>query len=156
MLKSDSVRTDRAPDAEKALHFHMRVHPGPYIVSVSDPGRSVAVSLDGQQWKRHEGGQEIALGKLPMTNGVIELWLDACYRDPVSAGPVYFDYVRLMPAPDAAGIERLFAAAQQKAAKLAHGTSTDTRVGVAVNGPRFSGGTNWPVRCGLRSLERRL
>jgi hypothetical protein len=77
VLKSDSVRADRAPDAEKALHFRMRVHPGPYIVSVSDPGRSVAVSLDGQQWKRHEGGQEIALGKLPMTNGVIELWLDA-------------------------------------------------------------------------------
>ena len=150
VLKSDSVRANRAPDAEKALHFRMRVHPGPYIVSVSDPGRSVAVSLDGQQWKRHEGGQEIALGKLPMTNGVIELWLDACYRDPVSVGPVYFDYVRLMPAPDAAVIERLFAAAQHKATKLARGTRTDTRVvAVAVNGPGFSGGTNWPVRCGL-------
>ena len=149
VLKSDSVRADRAPDAQKALHFRMSVHRGPYSVIVSDPGRSVAVSLDGKEWKHHEGGQEIELGTLPMTNGVVEFWLDACYRDPVSAGPVYFDYIRLVPVPDGAANDRLFAAARHKPTRLAHGASAETKVTVSVSAPRFAGGTNWPVRCGL-------
>ena len=102
VLKSDTVREDSSPDHDRALHFRGPVHPGPYRIRISDPGASVAVSLDGRSWKRYEGGSEIDLGTRDLDDGVVEFWLDACYRDPVSVGPAYFDYVRLSPAKDAA------------------------------------------------------
>src|SRR5262249_44040789 len=111
VLKSDSVRENRAPDVTRALHFRMRAHRGPYRTILNDPGRAVAVSLDGVSWTRYEGGEEAQIGILPAADGCIEFWVDACYRDPVSVGPVYFDYVRLVPEDDAAADERLFSAA---------------------------------------------
>jgi hypothetical protein len=65
VLKSDTVKDDTSPDAMLALHFRMKVHSGPYRVSISDPGRAVAVSLDGKSWKRYEGGRE-ATRKCPL------------------------------------------------------------------------------------------
>lgn len=149
VLKSDTVKDDRSPDPMRALHFRMKVHAGPYRATISDPGRAVAVSLDGKSWKRYEGGREAELGVLPMKDGVIELWIDACYRDPVSVGPVYFDYVRLVPEDDPATDERLFLAAQRKPPGTVRGSADERRVSVTVRAPQFAGGANWPVRCGI-------
>lgn len=148
VLKSDSIRADRSPDANLALHFRMRAHSGPFDVTISDPGRAVAVSLDGKSWTRHAGGREIVFKNVPISDGVVEFWLDACYRDPVSAGPAYFDYVRLMPTEQAASVDELFAAARRKPAPAR--IALDKRsLPVAVQAPQFAQGSNWPVRCGV-------
>lgn len=149
VLKSDSVREDRAPDRRRALHFRMKLHPGTYHAILNDPGRAIAVSLDGRNWRRHEGGQEADLGTLSAAGGWLEFWVDACYRDPVSVGPVYFDYVRVFPAEDPASVERLFLAARRKPAVPTRGSVEDKKVRVRFQAPRFAGGANWPVRCGL-------
>ena len=57
VLKSDSILQDRAPSFEKALHFRVQAHRGPYRAILNDPGRAVAVSVDGKTWKRFDGGQ---------------------------------------------------------------------------------------------------
>ncbi len=149
VLKSDSVRSDRAPDAVRALHFRTKVHPDPYTVSVGDPGRPVAVSLDGKTWQRGEGGDEIELGVLPLADGVVELWIDACYADRIKTGPAYFDYVRLLPAVNKSENQRLFAAARKKPAQLSRGKAEETKVPVTIDAPGFAGATFWPARCGL-------
>jgi hypothetical protein len=148
-LKSDSIKDDRSPDVSRALHFRMKAHAGPYRVTMNDPSRAVAISLDGKTWSRHEGGREADLGVMAARDGIIEFWLDACYRDAVNAGPVYFDYVRLMPedVPDAD--ERLFQAARRKAPSQVRGSVEQKRVQIKVRAPQFAGGAKWPVRCGL-------
>jgi hypothetical protein len=41
-------------------------------------------------------GREAEIGVLPVKDGSIGLWMDACYREPVSEkAPVFLDYVRL-------------------------------------------------------------
>ncbi len=132
VLKSDTIREDRAPDFNRSLHFRMKVHAGPYRAIMNDPGRAVAVSVDGQTWKRYEGGEEAELGTLPVKNGTLELWVDACYRDPVSVGPVYFDYVRLFAKDDKASDDRLFKAAYHIPAPLARGSVDEKKVPVKV------------------------
>jgi hypothetical protein len=149
VLKSDSVREDRRPDLSRALHFRMQGRRGPYRAWMNDPGRAVAWSRDGTTWQRHNPGQEIDLGVFPDVSGTIEFWLDPCYRDSVSAGPVYFDYVRLYPTEDPAAAERLFEAARWKAATLTKGAVDERTVNVTVSAPPFAHGANWPVRCGL-------
>ncbi len=149
VLKSDTVREDRAPDFSRALHFRMSVHAGPYHAIMNDPGRAVAVSVDGKTWKRYDGGEEAELGVLPASNGVIELWVDACYRDAVSAGTVYFDYVRLFARDDPASDDRLFQAAFHKPPVPTRGSVDEKHVAVKVQAPVFAAGTNWPVRCSL-------
>jgi hypothetical protein len=144
VLKSDTTKEDRAPDAARAIHFRMKVHRGPYRAIMNDPGRAVAISLDGQSWKRYEGGQEIELGTLPAAGGFIELWVDACYRDPISTGPVYFDYIRLFPKDDPAADERLFQAAHHVTPTPTRGSVGDKSVPI-----HFSAPAAWPVRCGL-------
>jgi hypothetical protein len=148
VLKSDAVRDDRSPDFGRALHFRMKIHPGPYRAILNDPGRAVAVSVDGKTWRRFAGGQEAELGVLPVRDGVLELWVDACYRDPVSVGPVYFDYVRLLPEDDPASDERLFRSAYRKPEPPKTKVEL-VRVPVKVEAPMFAGGANWPVRCAI-------
>jgi hypothetical protein len=149
VLKSDTVTTDRVPDPARALHFRMETRPGPYTVKIGDPGRAVAVSLDGVNWKRHEGGAEIDLGARPMSDGVIELWIDACYRDRISTGPVYFDYVRLEPTLQPPSVERLFAAARQKPPQVTRGAAEERRVPLTLDGVAAEADQPWPVRCGV-------
>jgi hypothetical protein len=149
VLKSDSVREDRSPDRADALHFRMQGRRGPYRAWMNDPGRAIAWSRDGNRWQRHAAGQEIDLGVFPEENGVIEFWLDACYRDPLSAGPAYFDYVRLHPVDDQAAAERLFQAARWKSTIPNRGSVDERVTNVAVSAPLFAHGHNWPVRCGL-------
>jgi hypothetical protein len=149
VLKSDSIKEDRAPDAARALHFRMKVHPGPYRAIMNDPGRAVAISLDGKTWKRFEGGQEIELGVMPAQDGFLELWVDACYRDPVTVGPVYFDYIRLYPKDDPAADERLFNAAHHVTPVLTRGSVDEKTVAIHFDAPVFGSGAAWPVRCGI-------
>jgi len=149
VLKSDSVLADRAPDENRALHFRTRLRPGSYTVILNDPGRAVAISRDGKTWKRYAGGAEADLGTFAAPDGQIEFWLDACYRDPVSAGPAYFDYIRVFPADDKAAADRLFHAARQNPPPAPHGSAEEWRVEVTAHAPVHPGATRWPVRCGL-------
>jgi hypothetical protein len=149
VLKSDTVPEDGSPDRHRALHYRGHAHPGPYRVRVSDPGRSVALSLDGKTWQRYDGGAEIDLGTRDLKDGVVEFWLDACYRDPVSVGPAYFDYVRLSPAKDARAVDALWQRAAQTPSVLERGSVDERTVDITVRAPRFAGATSWPVRCGL-------
>jgi hypothetical protein len=148
VLKSDSVVDDRTPDFKRALQYRGRVHPGAYQVIMNDPGRAVAVSLDGKTWKRFEGGAEAELGRIEAAGGTIELWVDACYRDRTSAGPAYFNYIRLFPVDHAPSVDKLFAAARQAPPKLTRGSVDQKDIPIAVQGVRFAGGGNWPVRSG--------
>ncbi len=147
VLKSDSVLADRTPDASRALHFRMKAHRGPYRVFLGDPGRSVAVSLDGRTWKRYEGGSQPDLGVQPLADGILELWIDACYRDPISPGPVYFDHVTLQLQDDPAEVERIFAAAKRTVRLATQPTRVSRTVPITVEIP----GTPmpWPVGTGL-------
>lgn len=149
VLKSDSVLDDREPDFKRALHYRTKVYPGSYRMILNDPGRSVAVSLDGKTWKRFDGGAEAELGQVDSGDGTIELWVDACYRDSISAGPVYFDYIRLYPVDNAPSVDRLFALARQDPPKLTRGSVDRKEFTVTVNAPPFSVGQNWPVRSGV-------
>src|SRR5207253_180060 len=133
VLKSDSVREDRGPDRNRALHFRMQGRRGPYRAWMNDPGRAVAWSRDGASWQRHDAGREIDLGVFPSADGTIEFWLDNCYRDPISAGPVYFDYVRLHPTEDPAAASRLFEAARWKYASLSQGSVDERTINVTVS-----------------------
>ncbi|MGE3821528.1 MAG: hypothetical protein AB7I30_19120, partial [Isosphaeraceae bacterium] len=149
VLKSDTVAEDRPPSTALALHYRAEALPGPYRVLVSDPGRACALSLDGKNWSRHEGGREIDLGTLHLADGRVEFWIDTCYRDPISIGPVYFDYVRLIPATDRQAQARLFEAAVRKPGPAPSAKAETTRVEVTVRAPQFAEGARWPVRCGL-------
>ena len=142
VLKSDTVSEDRPPDPSRALHFRTRLHPGSYHVVLNDPGRALAVSRDGRNWKRFEGGEEAELGRFDVADGWLELWIDACYRDRLSPGPAYFDYIRVLPEDDSTPAERLFKAARQTPSPVT-GSATEKRVTVMV--PAGTG----PVRCGL-------
>jgi hypothetical protein len=149
VLKSDTVPEDSPPDRSRALHYRARVRPGPYRVRVSDPGRAVSLSLDGANWMRHEGGREIDLGVRDLKEGVVEFRLDACHRDHVSVGPVYFDYVRLSPAPDPAFVETLVRRARQEPVSPLRGSVDEKAVAITVRSPRYAEAASWPVRCGL-------
>src|SRR5947207_14038122 len=116
---------------------------------MNDPGRAVAWSRDGSSWQRHDAGHEIDLGVFPSADGTIEFWLDNCYFDPISAGPVYFDYVRLYPTEDSAAASRLFEAARWKSANLSKGSVDERTINVTVRAPSCAHGANWPIRCGL-------
>src|SRR5262249_7822630 len=149
VLKSDSVLADRSPDASRALHFRTRLHAGTHRVILNDPGRAIAVSRDGKTWKRYPGGKEAELGQFDAVNGEIEFWVDACYRDPVSAGPAYFDYIRVYPTDDAAAADRLFRAARQNPAPSPPGCTDGWRVEVTAQAPVHPRASRRPVRCGL-------
>ncbi|MPZ21282.1 MAG: hypothetical protein GEV06_25800 [Luteitalea sp.] len=156
VLKSDSVSAHRPPAVTTALHYRERVRPGAYQVIMNDPGRAVAVSVDGKTWTRFAGGSEAELGTLDARNGAIEFWVDTAYPDPISEGPVYFDYVRLYPVDDASSVDRLFHAALQRPGELTRGSVDEQRVALRIDVPRFAGGTHWPVRSGLPIPEGEL
>jgi hypothetical protein len=149
VLKSDSVLRDRPPDPGKALHLTVRAHRGPYRAILNDPGRAVAISLDGKSWTRFDGGSEAALGVVDLPDGVLDLWVDACYRDPISAGPAYLHYVRLIPTEGAASVDRHYGAALQRTPTLERGSVEEKRVDVRVRGAQFAHGNNWPAGAGI-------
>jgi hypothetical protein len=101
--------------------------------------------MDGVEWKRFEGGEEIDLGVLPMKDGVLDFWLDACFRDPVSPGPAYFDYVRLMPVADTPRAAALAAAAMKKPPHVEASRVDERRVAISLP----AAPVNWPVRASV-------
>lgn len=147
VLKSDSIRDDRTPTAATALHYRTHVRPGPYRVIINDPGRAVALSTDGVTFKRYEGGQEIEI-KLDAVSGQFDLWFDAAFRDPITAGPVYFDYVRLYPMNDDASNQRLLKAALRKPASDPRKLAQSQTVAIQINAPPSVQGV-YPVRVAI-------
>ena len=99
-LRSPTVVADRASPEEGAPVLHTRITgipTGLYRVSLSDPGRTMAWSLDGRAWNRAPGGREVALGVFEITDGVFELRVDDRYATPERVGPWYYDTIRMEP-----------------------------------------------------------
>src|SRR5262249_38068374 len=62
---------------------------------------------------------------------------------------VYFDYVRLSPAPNSDQVESLWRRALQPRRRLERGSVEEKKVAITVRAPRFDALEKWPVRCGL-------
>ena len=88
------------------------------------------------------------MGIFPSADGIIEFWLDNCYRDSISAGPVYFDYVRLHPTDDSEAASRLFEAARWKPATSTKGSIDERTVNVTVSGRRLYMAATGPFAAG--------
>lgn len=109
-LASPTVAQDRErpEDGAPALHAVIDdLKPGLYQVYVSGPGRPLAYSLDGESWRKYQGG-ELDLGLIDCAKGRFEIWIDDKYANPPnSPGSGYFDYVRFIPLPaGAANVKR--------------------------------------------------
>lgn len=149
VLKSDTVHQDRDPDRSRALHFQATVRPGPYQVFLNNPGRAVAISTDGDNWKKYLGGSEIKLAAKIVGDSGLNIWIDACYRDKITAGPCYFDYVRLIPSMNAPSVDKFYAAALNNTSPATGEQVNHRDIEITVESPLFQAAANWPVRCGL-------
>jgi hypothetical protein len=107
VTKSDSASAEEGGNLPELRLTATGLLPGPYEVILSDPQRDAAVSLDGQTWRRVTGGGgEVNLGLLEVT-GNLSLWVAHRFRTEGNPGPIYVDYLRLMPVYDAVrGMER--------------------------------------------------
>ncbi|MBM4050646.1 MAG: hypothetical protein FJ279_36580, partial [Planctomycetes bacterium] len=104
-LKSDTVTADRATPADGCPPLHVRVgplEPGRYQTYLSVPGRALAYSADGKEWRRIAGAEAAELGLLTLTKPFFEFWLDDRYVEPGNPGPTYVDFIRFMPIEDPA------------------------------------------------------
>ena len=97
VLKSDTLSAEEGGALPALKLTATGLLPGPYEVILSDPQRDAAVSLDGQAWKRVKGGAgELNLGLIEVT-GSLSVWVAHRFRTAANPGPIYVDYVRLMP-----------------------------------------------------------
>jgi len=98
-LASPTVEADRGSAEEGAPALHCVVDdlkPGVYLAYVSNPGRPLGYSLDGERWFRH-AGTELFLGMHDLPDGRFEFWVDDRYASPPgNPGSGYFDYVRFV------------------------------------------------------------
>lgn len=107
VLRSPAVMEDRATPEEGAPPLHATVTgipAGTWMVEIGGVGRPIAVSFDGQTWRKQTGR---VLGEFTITDGRFELWVDDRYAadDPNGRGPCYFDYLQFSPAiPIANGV----------------------------------------------------
>ena len=62
-------------------------------------GRTLAVSLDGQNWEKRSDADRV-LGVYQITDGTFEVWVDDRYVHAPNPGSAYFDYIKLTPVPD--------------------------------------------------------
>ncbi|MBM3890247.1 MAG: hypothetical protein FJ388_14125, partial [Verrucomicrobia bacterium] len=107
VLKSDSVPADRATPDEGCPTLRVRVgplEPGRYQVYLSVPGRALAYSRDGKQWRRLPGADLPDLGVATMTEPFFEFWLDDRYAELANPGPAYVDFIRFLPIPEPAAV----------------------------------------------------
>jgi hypothetical protein len=107
VLKSDSRSAEEGgtlPPLQLTAHGLL---PGLYQAFASDPKRDAAFSLDARDWLRAVGGAgEVALGVVRVT-GPLTVWVDHRYLTADNPGPVYVDYLRLMPVYEVdGGLER--------------------------------------------------
>ncbi len=112
VIKSDSLSAAEGGNLPALKLTATGLLPGPYEVILSDPQRDAAISLDGQAWRQVKGGAgELNLGLLEVT-GSLSIWVAHRFRTEGNPGPIYVDYLRLMPVYDAAGgLERPVTAA---------------------------------------------
>lgn len=134
VLKSDSRSGEEGGPLPPLQLTARGLLPGLYQAFASDPKRDAAFSLDGKQWVRANGGAgEVALGVVRVT-GPLTVWVDHRYRTADNPGPVYVDYLRLMPVYEAsAGLEQPtpFPPAPERAATTATQLRLLNRTGMA-------------------------
>ena len=100
VLKSPEVKADRAApdDGAAPLHLVMNGIPkGVYDLRVKR-GRTLAVSMDGREWRRLEG--DLVAHDLHIDNGACEFWVDDRFAEekPEHRGASYLDWIALEPA----------------------------------------------------------
>jgi hypothetical protein len=119
VVKSDSRSGEEGGQLPPLQLTARGLLPGLYQAFASDPKRDAAFSLDGRQWVRAEGGAgEVALGVVRVA-GPLNVWVDHRFRTAGNPGPIYVDYLRLMPVYEAsAGLEQpaVFPPVSQRAA----------------------------------------
>ena len=102
VLQSPRVLSDRpTPEAgAPPLHTVIRdVSPGKYFVEIGGVARPMAISWDGETWRKIEGSQgNLGLIDVPATG--LELWVDDRYVSDTNPGSCYYDFVELTPLPD--------------------------------------------------------
>jgi len=98
VLQSPVVKEDRATPEDGAPPLHTRITGiplGTYEVSVK-LGRTLAVSRDGKTWEP-KNSADTYIGKVEITDGTFELWVDDRYADPRNIGPCYYDTLIFSP-----------------------------------------------------------
>ncbi len=107
VLKSDTLAAEGGGNLPPLKLTASGLLPGPYEVILSDPQRDAAVSLDGRAWRRVKGGAgEVNLGLIDV-RGNLSVWVAHRFLTEANPGPIYVDYLRLMPVYDPwSGIEQ--------------------------------------------------
>lgn len=101
VLRGPILTADLATPEEGAPPLHTRITgipAGTYDVSVK-VGRTLAVSLDGKEWKPYRGG---VITRVTIEDGIFELWVDDRFAHP-EPGSCYYDCVLLTPVLTAEG-----------------------------------------------------
>lgn len=91
-LRSPVAVEDRATPEEGAppLHTHCTgIPPGVYDISLASIARTLAISLDGTNWRPYRGG--MVATKVEITDGTFDFWVDDRYAHPDHPGPAYYD-----------------------------------------------------------------
>lgn len=103
VIKSDSRSAEEGGTLPPLRLTARGLLPGPYQGFLSDPMRDAAVSLDGETWRRVKGGEgEIELGLLHVAD-TLSVWVAHHFLTEANPGPIYVDYLRLMPVYDPEG-----------------------------------------------------
>lgn len=98
VLQSPRVLRDRERPADGAPVLHAVVTgipPGTWSVTYATVGRPVAISFDGQNWRKLTTPQ---LGEFRIDDGRFEIWVDDRYASETNSGSCYFDYLEFAPA----------------------------------------------------------
>lgn len=96
VLQSPKVTADRATPEEGAPPLHTRITGipnGPYSVEVK-MGRTLAFSRDCKKWEKDSKGD---LGRVEITDGTFELWVDDRYVHADNPGSGYYDCLTFRP-----------------------------------------------------------
>lgn len=101
VLRSPLVLKDRANAEEGAPPLHSRVPqipPGKYYLTLGGVGRPIAVSFDGDSWRKIEGTGN--LGLIEVGQEGFQLWVDDRFASTTNPGACYYDYLEFTPLPD--------------------------------------------------------
>ncbi len=99
VLQSPRVMADRERPEDGAPPLHSTVTgipPGKYTVEIGGVGRPMAMSFDGEAWKKIDGSSR-NLGEFEITDGTFELWVDDRYAAETNPGSTYYDYLLFTP-----------------------------------------------------------
>jgi len=96
VLQSPRVTADRAKPEDGAPPLHTKITGipnGAYTVEVK-MGRTLAFSRDGKRWVKKSRGD---LGRVEITDGTFELWVDDRYLHTGNPGSGYYDCLTFWP-----------------------------------------------------------